>query len=349
MKTFFAFIRKEFIHIIRDWRTTLITLVTPVVLVLIFGYAISTEIHSISLMAVVEKHTEETRQQIEKIAANPYFEFLGYTTEKEMDKHLRSGHTDAVIVYDIHCNRQLVVDAADANISATATIYLQQALATTSDNDASALFTTTLRHNPQLLSAYNYVPGVMGLVFILICAIMTSASIVREKETGTMEVLLVSPVRPVVIILAKMVPYFVIACINLLTIILLVHFAMGIPLQSFFSIVLVSVVYVILSLALGMLVSALVDKQIIALLICAMVMLIPILMFSGMIYPTDNLPTILSPIPYIIPAKWYIDAMKKLMIEGVDFRMVWLEFTILLSTTVLLLSVALWKFNDKLE
>lgn len=348
MNTYLAFIRKEFIHIIRDWRTTLITLVTPVVLVLIFGYAISTEIHSLTLMAVAPKPSEQIRQELEAVAANPYFKFKGLTTEKEMDAMLRSGKADAVVVYDLHGDKQLVVDGADANIAASAVMYLQQAFGEAGHPQA-ALFTTELRHNPQMLSAYNYVPGVMGLVFILICALMTSASIVREKETGTMEVLLVSPVRPLVIIIAKLVPYFVIACINLFSILLLVHFAMDVPLQSLWEIIVVSVVYVALSLSLGLLVSALVNKQIVAVLICAMVLLLPMMLFSGMVYPTDNLPALLSPIPYIVPAKWYIEAMRKLMIEGVGFQMVWKELAVLVVFTIVHISLALWKFNDRLE
>lgn len=350
IKTFNAFVRKEFKHIIRDWRTTLITLVMPVILMLIFGYAISTEVNNIRVMAVVPRPTEDIHRQLDALSQNPYFTFLGLTTEAELDNVLRSGKADAVIVYNREGNYQLVLDGSDANISTTANIYLTQALATNgSSSSASDLFVTSVRHNPQLLSAYNFVPGVMGMLFLLICALMTSASIVREKETGTMEVLLVSPVRPTMVIVAKLIPFFVISLIDLCLILLLVHFAMGVPLASFWAIVGVSVLYIILSLSIGILVSALVNTQIVALLLCAMVFMLPVMIFSGMMFPVDNLPWILKPFPVIVPARWYVDAMRKLMIEGVPFHMVLKEFTILLGVTIVLLTVAFRKFNDRLE
>ena len=360
--------RKEFIHILRDWRTTLITLVMPIVMLLIFGYALSTEVNNIDVMAVVPHPTEPIRQQLTRLSANPYITYLGTTTEAEMDTHLCSGKADAIIVYSSSpaggcqegASYQLVLDGSDANISATANIYLAQALNSDSNggltsNSASGLtaqgglFITTIRHNPQLLSAYNFVPGVMGMLFLLICALMTSASIVREKETGTMEVLLVSPIRPQMVIIAKLIPFFVISMIDLAIVLLLVHYAMDVPLASIGSIIGVSVLYVVLSLSIGILVSALVDKQIVALLLCAMVFMLPVMLFSGMMFPVDNLPWILKPFPMIVPARWYIDAMRKLMIEGVPFAMVIKEFSILLGITIALLSVALKKFNDRLE
>lgn len=348
MKMFLAFTRKEFIHLLRDWRTMLITLITPVLLILIFGYAISTEIKNLNVMAIVPKLSASISRQLNAIDTNPIFTYKGLTDVNHLDEVLRSGTANVVIVYDRDGNYQLVVDAADANMTATRTAYISSALQT-GDELGASLFQTTLRHNPQMLSAYNYVPGIMGLVFILICAIMTSTSIVREKETGTMEVLLVSPIRGTTIIAAKIMPFFTVSCINIASVLLLVHYAMGVPMQSVDAIIVVSLIYIVLSLALGLFVSTLVDKQIVALLISAMVLLLPVMMFSGMIYPLENTPWVLKPLTYVVPARWYIDAMKKLMIEGVGFNMVITEISILTGMAVLLLVVALRKFNDRLE
>lgn len=348
MKMFLAFTRKEFIHLLRDWRTMLITLITPVLLILIFGYAISTEIKNLNVMAIVPKLNTSISRQLNAIDANPIFNYKGLTDAASLDEVLRSGTACVVIVYDTDGNYQLVIDAADANMTATRTAYISSALQP-SDELGGALFQTTLRHNPQMLSAYNYIPGIMGLVFILICAIMTSTSIVREKETGTMEVLLVSPIRGTTIIAAKIMPFFTVSCVNVASVLLLVHYAMGVPMKSVGSIIVVSLVYIILALSLGVLVSALVNKQIVALLISAMVMLLPVMMFSGMLYPLENIPWILKPMTYIVPARWYIDAIKKLMIEGVGFNMVVKELSILTGMAVLLLVVSLRKFNDRLE
>lgn len=347
MRTFRSFVRKEFIHILRDVRTTLIVLVMPVILVLIFGYAISTEINEIKLMAVVEKTSEDVRRQLASFEVNPVFDYKGVISPRDIDRALRSGKAEAIIVYKANGEVQLVADASDANISAASTAYLQQAI---SPNSAQTnIVNTILRYNPQMKSAYMYVPGIMGMIFILICAIMTSVSIVREKETGTMEVLLVSPIKPIVIILAKLIPYFVVSCIILAIILSLVHFAMGVPMISLSGIVVMSIVYVLLSLSIGLLISTVTQKQIVALLVSAMVMMLPMLMLSGMIFPVENLPWILSPLPNIIPAYWYTDAIRKLMVEGVPLGMVLKQFVVLCGMTVAVMTVALLKFDDKLK
>jgi ABC-2 type transport system permease protein len=204
--------------------------------------------------------------------------------------------------------------------------------------------------NPQMRSAYNFVPGIMGLIFILVCAMMTSVSIVREKEVGTMEVLLVSPVRPVKIIFAKMIPYFAISCVVLIAILLLAHYLLEIPMTGGVGgIFAISILYLVLSLSLGLLVSTIATTQMAALLISAMVMMMPILMLSGMLFPIENLPKFFQVVSNIVPARWYIDAVRKMMIQGLPLVTVWKNCVILLGMTVAILGVSLKKFNDKLE
>ena len=199
-------------------------------------------------------------------------------------------------------------------------------------------------------SSFNFVPGIMGMIFLLICAMMTSISIVKEKETGTMEVLLVSPVKPIYIIISKMVPYLMLSLVDLGIILLLAYYMLEVPLAGGVgSIVLVSFIYLVLALALGMVVSNMVQSQIAALLISAMVMMMPVIIFSGMMFPIENLPWVLRWISYVVPPRWYIDAMRKLMIEGVTLRDVALEVGILLAETIALMVAATRKFNDRLE
>lgn len=365
MKTFLSFVKKEFTHIMRDWITTLIVLVMPVVLVFLFGFAISTEIREIKVMFAAPKHTETIRRHAECIKSNPTFCFEGFIDMVNADNYLRSGKAQAIVVYSPNYEQyisqrtqgintpapvQIITDASDSNISASSTAYLQQALNNLINTDAGMnIFATSIRHNPQLKSSYNFVPGIMGLIFILICAIMTSVSIVKEKETGTMEVLLVSPVKPQIIIFSKMIPYFVISCVNLATILVMVRYAMDVPLESLGGIISISIVYIMLSLAIGMLVSTVAEKQIVALLACAMLMMLPMMLLSGMIFPVENLPLVLKPLPYIVPAKWYIEAIRKLMIAGVPFSQVIKEFCILLGMLVFVVSIAFRKFNDRLS
>ncbi len=362
MKVFLSFIKKESLHILRDPRTMLIVLVVPVALMLLFGFAISTEVNNVSVMAVAPVHSPIEKTIVQRLEANPYFTFKGYIAEQEIDEVLRSGKAMAVVVFsatleqdmllreqgiDVPSSIQIILDAANTNTATTAGNYLQTVLS--GEQSAQAMFSTHLRHNPQMKSAYNFVPGVMGLIFILICAMMTSVSIVREKEAGTMEVLLVSPIKPIVIVLAKMVPYFVLSCVNLITILLIAHYIMDVPMAGGVAIVGLSLLYLVLALALGLFVSTMAQTQITALLFSAVVMLVPMMMLSGMMYPIENLPPVLKQITYIVPARWYIEAIKKLMIAGVPFGMVLKEFFILLTMTLFLIGVSLKKFNDKLE
>lgn len=244
----------------------LIALLMPEVQILLFGFALSTEVNNVDVAVVAPHRSETVRQAVERMAANPNFTFTGYIPSGEIDRTLRSGRADAVAVFaddfdrrmtDLATGRadtgaalQLVMDASNTNTAQAGAAYLRSVLL---DNVADGVgVETRLLYNPRMKSAYNFVPGIMGLIFILICAIMTSVSIVREKETGTMEVLLVSPVRPIRIVFAKMIPYFVLSCLNLASILLLARFVLGVPMSGgIVGIVGLSLLYIVLALALG--------------------------------------------------------------------------------------------------
>ena len=199
-------------------------------------------------------------------------------------------------------------------------------------------------------SAYNFVPAIMGMLLMLVCAMMTSISIVREKERGTMEVLLVSPVKPLMVVVAKVVPYMVLAFIILTTILLMGHFVLGVPLHgSIVWIYLVSTIYILLALSLGLLISNIANSQLMALLLSAMVLLVPIIMLSGMMFPVESMPKILQWLSLVVPPRYYIAAMRKLMIMGVGIGEVASEVAVLTGFTVLLLAISLAKFNKRLE
>lgn len=207
-----------------------------------------------------------------------------------------------------------------------------------------------LLYNPQMKSAYNFVPGVMGLILMLICAMMTSISIVREKETGTMEVLLVSPVRPIFLILSKAVPYFVLSFVNLATILLLSVYVLHVPVAGSLGwLVAVSLLFIFVSLSLGLLISTLTRTQVAAMLVSGLVLMMPTMLLSGMIFPVESMPWILQGISALIPARWYIQAVRKLMIQGVDFVNVLTEVIVLSGMAVLLITVSLKKFKNRLE
>lgn len=358
-----SLIKKESLHILRDKRTMLIVMLIPVLLMIIFGFAISTEVNNINIAVVASERTDGVKDAVSRIAHNDYFTFCGYIDQDRIDEYLRSGKVGTVIVFASDFDRrmeqiyagipskpiiQLIVDGSNVNTASASIAYLQEILLGRASQQA--MFETRMLFNPQMKSAYNFVPGTMGLIFILVCAIMTSVSIVREKEVGTMEVLLVSPVRPAKIVFAKMVPHFVISCVVLIMILLLAYFMLHVPMSGgVWGIFTLSLLYLLLSLSLGLLVSTVAKTQTAALLISGMVMMIPILLLSGMLFPIENMPKFFEVLSNIVPARWYIDAIRKMMIQGSPLMAVWKESVILLGMTVTFFGLSLIKFNDKLE
>ena len=365
--TFFAFIKKEFFHILRDKRTILILLGMPVVQIILFGFALSTEVKNINVAALVPVHDEMTRQIIERIDASEYFfvrEIL--SSPNEIDKVFQDGTADFVIAFSPNFENavyssegsqiQLITDATDTNTATAVAAYTTGIIGSFLAEKYPEISTRGIQpairllYNPQMKSAYMFVRGVMGLIMILICAMMTSISIVREKEMGTMEVLLVSPVRPIYIILSKMVPYFVVSCVSFSLILILSVFLLGLPIEgSLLTLSLLSLLYIVVSLSLGLLISTVADTQIAAMLVSGLVLMMPVIFLSGMIFTLESMPEILQWISNIVPAKWYIDAVKKLMIEGLSYTYVLKEFAVLFATALLLIGVSLKKFKYRLE
>lgn len=352
MKQFISFVIKETKHILRDKRTMLILFGMPVVMMLIFGFAITTDVRNVRTVVVTSSIDHKTKQAIDRLAASEYFTITAtVATPKDAERLIRNQKADLAIVFGQNfaskkSGVQLIVDGADPNMAQQWTNYATQTIA----NAPYSLVNTKMLYNPQMKSAYNFVPAIMGMLLMLVCAMMTSISIVREKEKGTMEVLLVSPVKPIMVIIAKVVPYLVLAFAILTTILLMGRYVLGVPLHgSIVWIYIVSTIYILLALSLGLLISNIANSQLMALLLSAMVLLVPIVMLSGMIFPVESMPTILQWISAIVPPRYYIEAMRKLMIMGVGIGDVMREVTILSGITILLLIISLAKFNKRLE
>ena len=347
MSVFQSLVKKEALHLLRDFRTIIVVLVMPVVLLLLFGFAISTEVNNVKVATVVEQHTDQTKQIIDRFRANPYFTFEGVVAYSDVEDLLREGKVDAAVVFrtrDGKLEHQVVVDASNTIMAQTATAYLESVISPGAD---TPIVTSTL-YNPRLKSAYNFVPGIMGMIFILICAMMTSVSIVREKETGTMDLLLVSPVRPWTIVFGKLVPYFLLSCVILALTLVLSYTVLGIPFSfRLFDVIWVTILYVILALALGLLISTIASTQVAALLISGVMFMIPVILLSGMIFPVENMPLVLQWISCVIPARWYISAMRVLMIQRLSVGYVLTEVLVLAGMTLLVLALAIKKFNAK--
>lgn len=377
MKQLIAFVRKEFYHIFRDMRTTLILLAMPVVLIILFGYAITTEIRQVSFAVLDQSRDELTLRITDRLAASSYFDFYGRVANREAAQSLfRQGKVRIVVVFPPRfasrgdASVQVLADASDPN---EATQLLAYATAIISDQlrdvtirqslvtgpgapQASPAISAQgirpvvrLLYNPLMKGAYNFVPGVMGLILILICAMMTSVGIVREKETGTMEVLLVSPLKPIYIILAKATPYLFLSLVNIATILLLSYYLLDVPIAGSLSLLVgLSLLYAIVSLCLGLLISTIADTQKAAMLISGMALMLPVMLLSGMLFPIENMPPVLQWLSNIVPAKWYITAVKDVMIKGLGASAVWKEAAILLLMAVGLVAWSVKRFNIRL-
>ena len=368
MKEFWSFVRKEAKHILRDKRTMLILFVMPVVLMLLFGFAITNDVRNVRTVVVTSSMDHQTQKVVERLGASEYFTIVRVVpTPSDAERILRNQKADLAVVFGAdfaskHSGIQFIVDAADPNMAQQWTVYAQaivqqELLASAGYNSQSSILNsqlptvnTKMLYNPQMRSAYNFVPAIMGMLLMLICAMMTSISIVREKERGTMEVLLVSPVKPLMVIVAKAVPYLVLAFVILVIILLMSYFVLDVPLAgSLFWIFAVSAIYILLALSLGLLISNVAQTQLVALLMSAMVLLMPIVMLSGMIFPIESMPKILQYVSAVIPPRYYIAAMRKLMIMGVGVQQVLKELLILVGMTGFLLTIALLKFKKRLE
>jgi ABC-2 type transport system permease protein len=368
MKQLLSFIRKEFYHILRDKTTMMILLLMPIIQIILFGFALTTEVKDTQVAVLVPTNDEASSRIIDKLNASAYFDVVAkiHTTD-EIQPVFRDAKAKLVVVFEDHFGEklrhngtahiQLLADATDPNAATSFTFYAsniinsyQQELMGENKNPYQITPEVKMLFNPQMKGAFNFVPGVLGMIMLLICAMMTSIAIVREKEMGTMEILLVSPMKPIYIILSKITPYFVLSCVNFATIMLLSVFVLGVPIAgSFMSLVAVSLLYIFVSLSFGLLVSTITHSQQAAMLVSGMGLMIPVMLLSGMMFPIENMPLPLQFISNIVPAKWYIRAVKAIMIEGLGITSVLKEVGVLCLMGVILVSISLKKFKVRLE
>jgi ABC-2 type transport system permease protein len=368
MKQFISFVKKEFYHIFRDKRTVLILLVMPVIQIILFGFAITTEVKNARIAVFDPSKDVATLQIKEQFQASPYFTIAEELVSLDrINDVFKYGTINLVIVFTenfadnlLHTGEaavQIITDGTEPNQASIITAYASNILSSY-QRELTEQYSTPfqivpevrLLYNPQMKGAYNFVPGVMGLILILICAMMSSISIVREKEMGTMEILLSSPLKPFHIILAKVAPYFVLSIINLTTILLLSVYVLEAPIAgSLFWLIVTSLLFIFLALSLGILISTVVNSQIAAMLVSGMGLMMPIMLLSGIIFPIDSMPKILQWISAIIPARWYIEAIKKIMIQGVEIRFVVKELVIITVMAVGLMIISSKKFKTRLS
>ncbi len=366
MKTFLAFVRKEFKHIFRDRRTLIILFGMPIAQVLLFGFAITTEIKDAKIAILNLANNTTSQQYINTITSSGYFiltkNLESYSQIEESFKEAKIkialvipenfakdlGTTHATSV-------QIIADASDANTANMLTGYLtgitntfamQQGLLPTIPISVES----KMLYNPENKSVFMFVPGVMTIILMLVSAMMTSITVAKEKETGTMEILLVSPLKPSIIIIGKVIPYVALSLFNAATILLLGFTVFGMPMEGNSLLLgLEILLFIITSLSLGILISTISESQQTAMMISLMGLMLPTILLSGFIFPIDSMPHILQYISNFIPAKWFIIIIKSIMLKGVGISVIWKETLILIITAAFLIIMSIKRFKIRLE
>jgi ABC-2 type transport system permease protein len=367
MKQFNTFLRKEFAHVLRDRKTLLILFGMPIMQILIFGFALTNEVKNSKIVVVDNAKDLMSQQLITQIEASNYFEIeKSMMSAKEIEAAFREGVIKMAIVFPAgfesdlaHENKaqvQLIADASDPNTASTLTNYVsniiqgyQSDLEKATPQPYRINAQMRMLYNPQLKGAHNFVPGVIALVLMLVCVMMTAISIVREKEIGTMEILLVSPFKPLLVMVSKAIPYLLLSLVNVASILLLSVFVLDLPING--SVLLLfaeSTLFIITCLTLGIFISVKTSSQQVAMLISLMGMLLPTILFSGFMFPIENMPWPLQVFSNVVPAKWFYIIVKSIMIKGAGFMAIWKETLILVGITIFLLIVSLKNFKIRL-
>ncbi|HLZ16754.1 MAG TPA: ABC transporter permease [Cyclobacteriaceae bacterium] len=367
MKQFLFFVRKEFLHLWRDKRTMFILFGMPIVQIFIFGFALTNEVKDSRIAILDDAKDEVSEAIIHELDASRYFDIERNISNAQLEQAFREGKIKLAVVFPQgfseqlnHSNSasvQLIADASDPNVANTLVNYASaiildyqsqlkgfQKLPYTIDTEMRMLY------NPQMKGSYNFVPGVMAMVLMLVCAMMTSISIVREKELGTMEIILVSPIVPLRVMIAKMVPYFILSSVNIASILLLSVFVLDVPINGSLALLVGEcLLFTMTVLALGLLISTMAGSQQVAMLISLMGLFLPTIMFSGFMFPVENMPIPLQVISNIVPAKWFYYIVKNVMIKGLGLKAVWRETLILAGMMLFFMAVSIKKFKTRLE
>ena len=368
---FIAFFKKEFRYIFRDTWTMIILLILPILMLILFGLGISTEIRNTRVAVFDPSRDVATQQIVNSLSTSEYFIIDHYLSDiSEVEQTLKKGDIGIIVVFEPRFNEnlnrgnatvQLIGDGSDPNTASTLVNYATAIINSSpivTGNAQTQIGTPLPRihceikllYNPTMKGTYNIVPGVLGIVLMLICTLMTSVAIAREKETGSMEVLLVSPIKPMTIIMSKTAPYLILSLFNLTSLLLLSVFVLKVPIVgSLVLLIGLSLVFIFVCLSLGVLISIIAPSQIVALLVSAVIGVILTLMLSGMIFPIENLPLVLQWLAQIIPAKWFIEAARNVMIKGAGIAAIAKELTVLGGMAMFLLALSVKKFNKRIE
>ena len=368
MKRFIGFLKKEFYHIFRDKRSMLILFGMPIVQLLLFGFVITNDLKDVKMAVLDHSKDEYTSEIINKIVSSGYFNLVeNLDNITQVDETFRKGETKVVLVFEPDFGKKLIkgsqasvqilTDASDPNMANMEVNYLQGILQNYNVEinrgkqvPNQIIPQTRMYFNSKLESVYMFVPGIMATILMLVSAMMTSISIAREKELGTMEILLVSPLRPLQIILGKVTPYLILSFINALVIVGVGYFVFGVPVLGSFALLMTeSLLFILLALSLGIYISTVSNSQQVAMMLSMFALMLPTILLSGFIFPLRNMPLPLQIISNIIPPRWFIVIIKNIMLKGTGLEFVWKETLILIGMTAGLIGLSVKKFKIRLE
>ncbi len=368
MNSFTGFVKKEFLHILRDFRTLIILFGLPIAQILIFGYVIRNEIDDVRIAVLDYSKDDVTLELTNKIISSGFFLlYENLTNEASVEKIFRKGKVKEVIIFeknfaerlerDRTASVQLIADASDPNSASLVVNYTNGILFDYVKKQNSGFNPpfkivpeTRMMFNPGLKSVFMFVPGTMALILMLVSAMMTSISIAREKEMGTMEVLLVSPLRPIQIIVGKVMPYVLLSCINAVVIIALGYFVFQLPIRG--SLIVLfgeTILFISLALSLGILISTMANSQQVAMFISIFALMLPTILLSGFIFPIENMPKILQWLTYIVPPRYFVEILRSVMLKGTGIINIWPQTTVLLAMTIIFIGLSALKFKTRLE
>ena len=368
MKMFFAFIKKEFLHILRDKRTLLILFGMPIAQIILFGFAITNEIKDARIAILDQSQDKVTQDITQRMLSSNYFKLADNLRDPaDIEKAFKSGSIKMVVVFgpDFSTNYsngknpqvQLLADATDPNTASTLVAYASSIVRgyVGETVNASAIpytigIETQMLYNPELKSVYMFVPGVMTIILMLVSCMMTSIAITREKELGTMEVLMVSPLSPIMIVAGKVLPYMVLSGINAMLIVSLGHFIFGMPVNgSIFLLGFICFVFILAVLSLGVLISTIAPTQQTAMMLSLGGLMLPTIMLSGYIFPVESMPVPLQVLSNFIPARWFIIIIKDVMLKGIGLKFMLKEVGILLLMTAVFLGLSVRNYQTRLS
>jgi ABC-2 type transport system permease protein len=362
MRAFLGFIRKEFLHILRDKRTLVILFGMPLAQLLIFGFAIRNELNRTGIAILDQSKDEQTALIVDKLVASGYFDITAWLDHPDqIEEVFRSGTSRLVLVlgsgYEREWGRggaaqvQIITDASNPNMAQLAQNYVTAIIRDSAPSPARGLIPEVrMMYNPTLRSANLFVPGLIAIILMLVSTLMTSIAITREKELGTMEVLLASPLHPLIIILGKVLPYLVLSLLNVVTVLITAQWVFDVPFMgSYLHFFLQAGLFTLVALSLGIWISTLTNSQQVAMMIALAGLLLPTILLSGFIFAVENMPYPLQLFSNIVPARWFLVIIKGIMLKGSGIAILWQETLVLSGMLVFLVVLSVRTFKVRLE